>query len=282
MKTLVGVDFEGHYVPSVQLCRRLDFPKQEFVLVHAVEVLPSYAPVTGTVPHTAEAWMNALRTEGESTLTAAQDVTGGSPTVVVLRDGPAAAALMDEAELRGADMIAIGGWRKDSVSLLIFGSVARGMAVGAQQSLMITKGELPNGHRVKALLATDHSDYAQRCLKQLLKWAPRGLDVVGVATAYTKDERFENEEQRSMIERMSRDVILQIGDSSLYAQIIIEEGRPNEVIRNAMQSTGADLLIVGAQGHGFFERLLIGSVALHQIIAEPYPVMVIRVPLESD
>ena len=37
------------------------------------------------------------------------------------------------------------------------------------------------------------------------------------------------------------------------------------------------LMILGAQGHGFIERLLIGSTSLHQVAAEPYPVLVLRV-----
>ena len=38
----------------------------------------------------------------------------------------------------------------------------------------------------------------------------------------------------------------------------------------------ADLLVLGAQGHGFLERLTTGSVSLDQAVARPYSVIVMR------
>ncbi|RYG31629.1 universal stress protein, partial [bacterium] len=51
--------------------------------------------------------------------------------------------------------------------------------------------------------------------------------------------------------------------------------------RTTMSETGSDLLILGARGHGLIERLLIGSLALHVVVAEPYSVMVLRLPVQS-
>ena len=62
--------------------------------------------------------------------------------------------------------------------------------------------------------------------------------------------------------------------------VIVQEGESNEVIRNAMTSSGADLLIMGAQGHGFLDRLVIGSTSHHHFVAEPYPVLLLRLPAE--
>jgi len=43
-----------------------------------------------------------------------------------------------------------------------------------------------------------------------------------------------------------------------------------------MHSTGAELMVVGAHGKGWIERLLIGSTSLHEVIDEPYNVLVLR------
>jgi nucleotide-binding universal stress UspA family protein len=51
---------------------------------------------------------------------------------------------------------------------------------------------------------------------------------------------------------------------------------PIAAIRYMMSETKADLLILGAQGHGFIERLTIGSISLYEVIAEPYNVLLIR------
>ena len=62
--------------------------------------------------------------------------------------------------------------------------------------------------------------------------------------------------------------------------VIVQEGESNEVIRNTMTSSDADLLIMGAQGHGFLDRLVIGSTSHHHFVAEPYPVLLLRLPAE--
>jgi nucleotide-binding universal stress UspA family protein len=43
-----------------------------------------------------------------------------------------------------------------------------------------------------------------------------------------------------------------------------------------MTEQNGDLLILGAQGHGFLHRIMLGSVALHQIAVEEYPVLIVR------
>jgi nucleotide-binding universal stress UspA family protein len=52
----------------------------------------------------------------------------------------------------------------------------------------------------------------------------------------------------------------------------------NDAIKQTMQEFNAQLLIVGAHGHGFFERMMLGSIALHQVVAEPHSVLVLRAP----
>ena len=47
------------------------------------------------------------------------------------------------------------------------------------------------------------------------------------------------------------------------AEFRFVRGRPNDVIRQTMHDTGADLLVMGAQGHGFIDRVLIGSYDEH-------------------
>jgi nucleotide-binding universal stress UspA family protein len=56
----------------------------------------------------------------------------------------------------------------------------------------------------------------------------------------------------------------------------VVESDADDAIRNAMREQTADLLILGAQGHGFFERMLTGSVALHHTVSEPYSVLLVR------
>jgi hypothetical protein len=43
-----------------------------------------------------------------------------------------------------------------------------------------------------------------------------------------------------------------------------------------MDAMSADLLILGAKGHGFLERITMGSVSLRQAIAGMYSTLILR------
>ena len=43
-----------------------------------------------------------------------------------------------------------------------------------------------------------------------------------------------------------------------------------------MAEEQADLLILGSHGHGALERLALGSVSFHQVVATPHNVLVVR------
>jgi nucleotide-binding universal stress UspA family protein len=43
-----------------------------------------------------------------------------------------------------------------------------------------------------------------------------------------------------------------------------------------MQETHSELLVLGSQGHGFMERIALGSTSLEQAIKQPYSVLVVR------
>lgn len=64
--------------------------------------------------------------------------------------------------------------------------------------------------------------------------------------------------------------------------IKVVDGHPNDVIRAEMTATGSELLLMGAQGHGFFHRLKFGSKSLHQVVSESYSVLILRVPLKDS
>jgi nucleotide-binding universal stress UspA family protein len=49
-----------------------------------------------------------------------------------------------------------------------------------------------------------------------------------------------------------------------------------KVIGEVMREKAADLLVIGAQGTGVLERLFVGSVAMHQVVNEPWNLMLLR------
>ena len=88
---------------------------------------------------------------------------GISPHRTVL-NGSAANRLMDHADGVGADLIAVGSGNKGRVEAFLIGSVGRKLVIGAKQSILIAKRKLAAEGPLTAVLATDHSDYANRCI----------------------------------------------------------------------------------------------------------------------
>jgi nucleotide-binding universal stress UspA family protein len=168
--------------------------------------------------------------------------------------------------------------------------VGRGLVIGAKQSLLIAKGEVAPEGSVRAVLATDHSRYADRCLTTLLNLAPKGIAHLTVLTAYPRESV---EAIRPFLPDYVLDPANWIDDSlrqrndhvkerlaplgCTFDERVVNE-QPNAAIKQAMEETGADLLILGAQGHGWVERLTLGSVSFHQAVVEPSSVLILRAP----
>lgn len=293
MKTIVGVDLAGMYEPALDLCLELEFPRQEFVFVHVVEPIPPYAPPMDPIVYDSYEWMTHLRRAGETAVQKAEALarSRGAAGRHELADGSPGDVLESIAEGEKADLIVAGAVQRSALGQIFFGSVARSLCLGAKRSLLITKNNERVSTPLKALFATDHSAYADRCLQRLVEMAPQGLSAVDVATAFEIDPlvrevlergsaKLDDDVEKWIVDRLeaqTQGVADALNAAGYLSQARLVRGHPNEAIQRAMRESGASLLIVGAQGHGFLERTFIGSVSLHQVVAERYPVLLLRV-----
>lgn len=295
MKTLVGIDSSGTYRPALDLLGRLRFAENRTILAH---IEP---PVTGVLAGSpvlydgsmAEVEL-AIERDGKRLLCEAERIAEGAGiefTEGVQATGGTSGILLNLAEERRVDLVAIGSERRGRVGSFFFGSVGRALAINAASSFLIAR----NGGAgpVKAVFATDHSEYANRCFARLLDMNPKGLSEVTIVTAtesileerlsaavgYAENTITEKEEVWKMLGDLMVDRLHRSGRRGEYRLV---EGHPVDAIHRAMEETKADLLILGARGHGIVERLLIGSLALHCIVAEPYNVLVLRFPEDAQ
>lgn len=293
MKVVVGIDLAGHYERALSMLLGLGFKGMEADLVHTVEPLPTYIPELGPAVYTAGAYAEQLHTAGEAEVKRAEALVCGKNLAcrTHVLDGSPAPLLMDAADSWNADLIAVGSAKRDRISAALFGSVGRALAVSAEQSILVVKGNggVKEGPYT-AVFATDHSEYANKCVEKLLSWAPKGLRQVQVVHAYETTDKevsiLETHIPEGYVsaddwiakekETKTKAVAQRFEDAGIPTQILVARGHANDVIRTAMGATKADLLILGAQGHGFLKRLLIGSVSLHQVVVEPYSVLVVR------
>lgn len=293
MKAIVGIDHQSAYKPALQLLSSLKFDKPEVTMVHAVDARVPFVPLglTPTFEIQTE-FAQAAENLGRLALDTAHDeaCSRNMQAKRVLSYGGAVETILKAAEDRDADIVAVGTEPRSMWNPSFLGSVSRSLVIGSKSSVLVAKGHIPEGRKLKVVMATDHSEYANRWFERFLKMRPKGIGEITVVTAYELDEQDHAILRRNVptLDGMVTEWIDdRLGDrncewvdrlteAGYRAQCRVMRMNANDAIRRAMQDAQADLLIMGAQGHGFLDRLLIGSVSLHQAMYEPYPVMIVR------
>jgi nucleotide-binding universal stress UspA family protein len=266
----------------------------EIDVVSVVESLPFPWWGAGEMssPELVEQMMEAAET---NSLTATQRLAGAvkgaaKDTRSVVRHGSPADQLIEHAEDNKADLIAVGGSKHSAIGAFLTGSVGRGLVIGAKHSLLVVKGDIAETGPVRAVLATDHSRYMDHALAVLLDLAPKGIGHLTVLTAYPQEfvqtvrpllPEFvldPGEWVAKNLEERNAKVIEVLKPLGCTFDSLLVDEHPNEAIKKVMADTGAELLIVGAQGHSWVDRVTLGSVSFHQVIGEPYSVLVLRAP----
>ena len=283
MKIIVGIDPGGAYKPVIRLLQRLRFEEPEVVLTSALERLSKSEELEkANAGDLKAAWAELDSAESLfATLSAIRkDV----------RPGPALDVLSGLAEEEQADLIAVQTERKSAFRSFFFGGVSRGLAIGAKQSVLFSKDRTNDGGPIRAVFATDHSEYANRAADVLIGMRPRGIIAIHVVSVVCLDDygfwalhldpyrSVEERERRLEAEFHTRneDLVEKFRAAGYEATHEVPVGPANESIVHAVEEHRAQLLIMGAQGHGFIERLVIGSVSLHQVMIEPHSVLLLR------
>jgi len=278
MKVIVGIDEAGNYQVALHLLSRLAFANVTAELLHAVDPLslsvegvvsPAYTASVGV----AEGWQKWA----DDLLHGAQrqcfDL--GVPSTSLRQVGKPASVLVERASEIHADLIATGSTHKSMYGALVLGGVGRGLTIGAHQSLLIAKQEAKASGPITAVFATDGSEYADTCLRMLARMAPAGIGRLVLVNAgdYSAGEEAHDAAQQH-IDRL----VGHLREAGFNVEGQVVDGLPAEVIDAMMKSVDADLLIMGAQGHGFFSRVLIGSLSLQMVVASPHSMLLLRLP----
>lgn len=284
MKAVVGVSFIGQSKTGLDLFLRLGFPAPHAVLVHAVEsVLPDggFLPEGGMSPIVD---IQRQRKEDGERLLAETAAKLGCTHETRIAFGNPAHMLTDIAEETGADLLVSGSDMKGAIESMIMGSVTRALVTAAKRSILIAKQEVGDGRALKVVFATDHSEYADRCADLLVRLAPTGIGHLTIVTADTADPSVR--EALDGAEGITHGETLARKNEALRKRLLplcsdiethVIAGPAEAAIDEAMKIAKADLLVIGAQGHGFLERLIMGSTAMHMVANSPWNVLVLRV-----
>lgn len=296
MKCVIGVDLEKHCSSAISLLGRLQFSRMECVLVHIVE------PISLTMPYSAYGMLvetdqifDTLREAGQTVLaTTLEDArNAGLPASTKVFDGYPSTSLVDFANDEKAQLVAVTSTNRSSLGAILGGSVARSLAIHSRQSVLIARNQPdaePIGDRpLRAVFATDQSGYCEACMHLFKQFGPKGIGHITVLTVHdqahqesilslfpTYDVANAVESVNTVMKDKAAKIAHYFSDMGICSNSLVVAGDVEAVIREVMNDTKSDLLILGSQGHGFIDRLMAGSTAIHEVIAEPYPVLLLR------
>lgn len=291
MNIVVGVDLGRHYESVLNLANRLQFNHPHWILAHSIDVAMAFSgySIISEAP-LAYDFYTAASEGGQKVLDDGKKTceSMGLDVETRLLTGSAVNELIKLAEDTSSDLICVHSERKGSLGSLFLGSVSRGIAISAPQSILISKGSIKTEGPVTAVFATDHSAYADKAIERFLEMKPAGIHNIHVISALHISSQnpgdLETGAAHALYEEAqtkTQSVVSRFTSAGYCATGQVINRPVNEAISEAMESVKADLLILGGQGHGFVHRALLGSTTLHQVVAEPHSILIIRPKMQD-
>jgi len=153
---------------------------------------------------------------------------------------------------------------------------------------------------MKILLATDGSKYSETAAKKCCELVRFDNDtkikiisvaeyVKPIATEpfafsndyYLKISKELTEEAQEKIDNAKK-IVEQELDGKVEVETHLIEGYPKQAIVEEASNWGADLIVLGSHGYGFWNRMLIGSVSNAVVHHAPCSVLVVRTDEEES
>jgi nucleotide-binding universal stress UspA family protein len=205
----------------------------------------------------------------------------------VVREGEAHEVIVQEAEERKADLIAMGTFGRRGLKRMIMGSVTAGVILDAPCDVLVVKKpcEKCTGKYDSILLPYDGSEQSKNALNKtlelkkgdpdvmitLLYVIPRYEEMLGFFKTNTIEERLFSEAGKIVLEGEK----LALADGHTISTIV-EQGAPFEKICDISKGLGVDLIVMGSHGWRGVSKAILGSTAERVITHSTVPVLVTR------
>jgi universal stress protein E len=187
-----------------------------------------------------------------------------------LQVGLAAPTITQVAEEISADLVVVGAHPRPAVARFLVGSTAERVIRLARRPVLVATEQRREPFR-RVLVAVDLSGQSHRVLEAAVATAIacgselRALYVQDRLTpmlleAALFDEKETRHHARSQLKKTVAKVTV---PSELMVGQEVREGHAGQEILHAAEEWDADLIVMGAHGFGFFNRLLLGSISTY-------------------
>ena len=182
-------------------------------------------------------------------------------------DSPAS-AIIKKADEWKPDLVVVGSQGRTALGRFVLGSVSQKVLVEARSSVRVARrapGRIEDDtpSPLRLIVGVDDSPGAEKAVEAVAGRAWAAGTAVRLVTAF---EPFymhgvEPVTQELFTDSIQRTAAHTLGGAGLSVSSVIEEGDPKRVLVEAAEAWGADAIFLGAKGHRFLERTLLGSVS---------------------
>jgi nucleotide-binding universal stress UspA family protein len=200
---------------------------------------------------------------------------GWQMEALVNTDSPAL-GILRMADLWKPDLIVVGSRGRSILTRLVMGSVSQKVLTEAHSSVRIARSRTTvEGSPERIVIGVDgtpDSDAAVRAVasrnwpaasaaRVIAVHAPIESAVPPFGSYMSLSIQEAIAKQYEMLEEVATNSAALLRDSGLNASSEVIEGTPIPILLRESEHWGADSIFVGARGHGFLERFLLGSVS---------------------
>ncbi|MDQ2985672.1 MAG: universal stress protein [Armatimonadota bacterium] len=296
MKVVLGADGSEHAEFAADFLAR--YPMSPDSVVDCCGVYSASHVVTATShpflgPLLADQLSQAVDDAREGAEAAARRVATrlrslGRSSEAHLLEGDPGDELSSYAEKTKAAFVVVGSRGLGRLDALLLGSVAREIANNRRVDLLVTRRRDFSGEGLRAVFATDHSDFAERVaakLPFLMEGKLAELEVLSVVDPDSKDVAFARgaatwDDLQSGLSSWATErneaTVKMVADLADRCVATVKLGHARETILERAKERGADLIILGAQGQSALSRLLLGSVSNYVLTRAGTSVLIVR------
>ena len=225
----------------------------------------------------------------------AADAAPGMPIDAVVREGNAAAEILEEATTTGADLLAIGTHGRSGFERLVLGSVTEKILRRARCPVLTIPRRLPDAVPSGPVLfkrivcALDFSDCSMHALKYALSLAqeadgcltvvhvlaPDVLAQVGIGEEHVSVAEWQRRHEAAARELLAT-AVPRSATAFCKAESMLLRGKPWREILRVASERQAELIVMGVQGRGAADLLFFGSTTQHVVREAVCPVLTLR------
>jgi len=162
------------------------------------------------------------------------------------------------------DLVVVGSHGRSAVGRMFFGSVSQKVLYESRCSVRIARGRhLPQTAPIRLILAADGSPDSEAMLNTIVSRNWQKGTQVKLVTVAEPFHQYGNEPNDQMNRIRDIQTIAQQRLKSVGLEVfpIIKEGDPKSILIREAEGWEADCIFLGAKGHRFMERFLLGSVS---------------------